>query len=296
MAPVLGSKRDGTPLADTGRSLLFTVLGEFALPAGGSAWTQTLTAALELLGVQDKAARQAIARLRIRGWLTSTRVGRQTRWTLTEHATEMLTEGATRIYGLGREQKDWTGRWLVLLASVPERDRHLRYRLGLELSWAGYGSLKQGTWISPWPESETVAVPILERLGVTAVTFDARLGQLGSGPALVEEAWDLAALRAEYQRFLDDTEPLIDTESNGADTAAELAVLVHQWRRFPFLDPDLPAELLPADWPGPAAVDRFSQLREILRPAAEVWWQEMEASFTPGSSPGSTTSKSSRSG
>ncbi len=258
------------------------MLGEFVLPAGGSAWTQTLTAGLGLLGVQDKAARQAIARLRTRGWLTSTRIGRQTRWTLTEHATETLSEGATRIYGLGREQKDWTGRWLVLLASVPERDRHLRYRLGLELSWAGFGLLRHGTWMSPWTESEAVAAPILERLGVEAVTFDARLGQFGSGPNLVEAAWDLDGLRAEYQRFLDETDPLVGKNLTEVEAAAALADLVHQWRRFPFLDPDLPAELLPADWPGPDAVQRFSELRAALRPAAESWWETTEAAFTPG--------------
>ena len=33
--------------------------------------------------------------------------------------------------------------------------------------------------------------------------------------------------------------------------------LVHEWRRFPFLDPRLPAQLLPDSWSGAKAADLF---------------------------------------
>ncbi len=280
MAALVGSNQDGKALASTGRSLLLTLLGEFVLPGDGSVWTQTLITALDRLGVREKAARQAVSRLSERGWLEGTRIGRQTRWALSTQGTEMLTQGAARIYGLGSEQRIWTGQWLVLVASVPERDRNLRHRLGRELSWAGFGLFRPGTWISPWPENENVLVPMLDRLGVKAFTFRAELGQLGSGPELIAQAWDLAELAGAYRRFLDDAEPLMTLSPQGDDAAVSLAGLVHRWRRFPFLDPELPAALMPADWPGPDAARRFSELRGQLNDPAIAWWQAIEAEHT----------------
>src|SRR5437588_7927926 len=85
-----------------GRGLLVTLLGEFVLPAGEPAWTATLVDGLGAVGVEEKAARQAIARSAERGLLRPERVGRRTRWHLTQHAQEVLTEGTERIYSFHR--------------------------------------------------------------------------------------------------------------------------------------------------------------------------------------------------
>ncbi len=281
LAPVLGAKRDGSATVDTSRGLLMTILGELVLPNGGSAWTQTLVELMELLGVRDKAARQSIARIHERGWLERSKVGRQTRWTLTGSARGLLEAGAERIYGFGRDARHWDGSWLVLLASVPERNRNARYRLSTGLSWAGFGSIGQGIWLTPWPSQEPVAVELCCELGVNATSFRAELGSLGSGPALVAEAWDLPGLRIHYDEFLADTDALIAAPPQGEVAAAELTALVHRWRRFPFLDPDLPSVLLPSDWPGPFAARRFGDLRAALVPPATEWWVSTEAHYTP---------------
>ena len=245
-----------------------TVLGEFVLPAGGTAWTRTLLAALDQLGVQEKAARQALARMEGR-WLTRERVGRETRWSLTRAATSLLESGAERIYGFGQSERTWDRRWVVLLASVPEADRQLRYRLAQGLGWAGFGATGNGMWLSPWREQEAFAAELVERLGVQATSFVAEVGALGSEDALVEGAWDLTSLRTSYEAFLTSVAGL---ESEPETAAGVLAALVHQWRRFPLLDPDLPRELLPADWPGTEAAARFAELRSELQPAAKAWW------------------------
>ena len=271
LAPVLGARRDGSAGVDTSRGLLVTVLGEYVLAQGGSAWTQTLVALMERLGVRDKSARQALSRLEERGWLERERIGRQTRWTLTDVSTALLTAGAARIYAFGQQPREWDGRWIVLLASVPERDRSSRYRMGQGLGWAGFGSIGQGVWVSPWLDQESVAVDLLADLQVEATTFRAELGSLGSGPEVASVAWNLPGLRQHYSEFLRQTaeEPI--------DAAADLALLVHRWRRFPFLDPEIPAELLADDWPGTTAAHRFSEVREGLLVEALKWWQESEA-------------------
>lgn len=278
---MLGARRDGTATIDTSRGLLMTVLGELVRPNGGVVWTQTLIATMELLGVQQKAARQAVARMHERGWLDRTKVGRRTRWSLTETADALLETGARRIYDFGAGVLEWDRRWLVILASVPESDRNLRYRMSVGLNWAGFGSLGQGTWLSPWTSQELAAVHLLEELGVNATSFVAEIGRIGRGPDLATQAWDLPALRDRYDAFLADTSDLVGQPEDEPSAVTDLIAVVHGWRRFPFLDPDLPSELLPADWPAASAARRFAASRSALVGPATAWWRESEASFAP---------------
>jgi phenylacetic acid degradation operon negative regulatory protein len=57
-------------------------------------------------------------------------------------------------------------------------------------------------------------------------------------------------------------------------------LLVHAWRRFPFLDPDLPAELLPSDWPRRRAHELFVGRHERWQEAAGSYFSELEAGRT----------------
>jgi len=281
------------PAGDRGRGLLMTVLGEFVLPSGGAVWTQTLLEALAGLGVRDKAARQAIGRLHEQGRLDRVRVGRQTRWTLSPATCELLESGAERIYGFGRTPRRWDGRWVLLMASIPERDRRIRYRMNQGLGWAGFGSLGGGMWLSPWPDREAAAVTLLRGLDVAATSFVARLGRLGEPAELAAQAWDLPGLRGQYEAFLEATAVLAGPADHGRDpdrggdpdlaAAIALAELVHRWRQFPFADPGLPPALLPLDWPGAEAAQRFAALRSTLLVPARRWWRRTEARLTPES-------------
>ncbi|MFV0259803.1 MAG: PaaX family transcriptional regulator C-terminal domain-containing protein [Acidimicrobiales bacterium] len=263
-----------------------TVLGEYVLPGGGGAWTQSLMAALAALGVREKAARQAIARLHEQGWLERNRVGRQTRWHLTPDLTRLLTVGADRIYGFGQVERPWDERWVVLLVSVPEPERSARYRMTVRLRWAGFGSLGQGTWLSPWVDDEAAAVGVLDELGLAGTSFRATLGELGDAHQLADQAWDLDALRLRYDEFLRDADRLVAATAPRGPLlpAAALSRLVHRWRQFPFVDPDLPTDLLPGGWPGATAAARFTELRERWRNDAGRWWLETDTAF--GSEPG----------
>ena len=65
------------------RSLLMTVLGEFVLPRDKPVWTSVLVDVLGILNVEEKSARQALARSAAEGWVVSERMGRRVRWSLT---------------------------------------------------------------------------------------------------------------------------------------------------------------------------------------------------------------------
>ena len=250
------------------------------LPNGDSAWTQTLVRTLGLFDVEAKAARQAISRLSNKGWVTSERVGRRSRWSLTPWATSLLQRGAARIYAHGEVDRDWDGQWLVLLASVPEQRRTLRPKLNVSLGWAGFGSLGQGVWICPWTNREREATAILRDLDIgDATLFRSTMTDVGDPRALAERAWELDALAVGYRVFLEAFDEPSATCRPDAQSASRLIDLVDAWRRFPLQDPSLPAALHSSEWPGDAAADRFRVLRAHWGPAAARWWAAENESY-----------------
>jgi len=273
--PVVSRRREVS--GGSARSLLTTVLGEFVLPLDRPVWTSTLVAALALFDVEEKAARKALAHTAAEGWLSSDRVGRRVRWTLTSDARQLLAEGATRIYGFGSGSREWDGRWLVVLVSVPETQRDLRHKLRTRLSWAGFGSPTAGVWITPHPSAEADAKLILDELDLSAqaMSYLAQYGALGSERAMVERAWDLAEVADRYKAFIDEFTAL--TPSTPDEVLRAQTLLVHEWRRFPFLDPQLPAELLPPKWSGTTATALFNDLHVRWRGPAQDRWSELAA-------------------
>jgi phenylacetic acid degradation operon negative regulatory protein len=259
--------------AESARGLLFTVLGEFTLPGGGSAWTSTIIDVLGRLGVEEKATRQALMRTAADGWLRSDRVGRRTRWWLTHAADTMLTEGTARIFGFTGARVDWDGRWLLVLARVPETDRPTRHRLRTRLAWAGLGSPSPGVWLSTHTDRLPDARSVLAEAGVLADAqiFLASYAGGGELDVLVRQAWDLSAIEAEYEQFLAEFgAPRTD------EPLQRVVELVHAWRRFPWTDPGLPRELLPTPWNGAAAAALFARRHDEWAPAARAEWQRLD--------------------
>ncbi|MBR7827007.1 PaaX family transcriptional regulator [Actinospica sp. MGRD01-02] len=259
------------------RSLLLTVLGEYVRPSGVPVWTSTLLLVADGLGIEEKAARQALNRLSGDGWLVSERDGRRVRWALTEHGTTFLTEGAERIYSFGRDRESWDGRWLVLLVSVPESQRDLRHRLRNGLTWAGLGSPTPGVWVSPHATREAEAKQVVEELGLesVALSFSGAFAGVGSERTMVDQAWHLGELSEEYEDFLSrfaGSRPVSPDEKLYAQIR-----LVDSWRRFPRLDPQLPLELLPPDWIGLRAANVFTDLHQQWNAAARERWAQLAA-------------------
>jgi phenylacetic acid degradation operon negative regulatory protein len=261
--------------ATSARSLLLTVLGEFVLPREEPVWTQVLLDVLGSLGVEAKSARQALARTAAEGLLASDRAGRRVRWSLTASGRRLLADGAARIYGFGSAAPPWDGRWLVLLVSVPEARRRLRHRLRTRLAWAGLGSPAPGVWLSPDPRKQAEVADVVADLELEGVTssFVGTFGAIGQEPDVVAQAWDLAEVERSYEEF-------IATFSDAAPAApAEVLVhqilLVHAWRRFPFLDPRLPGELLPREWAGTRAAELFDTLHGRWHRPAQQHWQRL---------------------
>jgi phenylacetic acid degradation operon negative regulatory protein len=229
----------GAPAA---RSVLLTLLGEYVLPHGEAVWQETLVAALGALGYTEHAARQALARSVRDGWLGSERHGRRSRVRLTAATADLLRTGAARIYGFGRPW-EWTGEWLLVVLRVPEARRDVRHQLRTQLAWAGLGSLGGGVWVTPHVDREAELEALVRaESAAEVVSFRGRIGTLGDPRRVAEAAWDLEAVADQYEQFYSRFRR--SKPSSPAAIFRAQTELVHEWRKFPFLDPDLPEDLL----------------------------------------------------
>jgi phenylacetic acid degradation operon negative regulatory protein len=261
----------GAPAA---RSVLLTVLGEYVLPRDEAVWQETLVAALGALGTSAQAARQALARSVRDGWLESERHGRRARVRLSPATAELLRSGAERIYSFG-EPWDWDGQWLMLVLRVPEVRREVRHQLRTQLAWAGLGSLGGGVWLTPHVDRETELEALVRaEPAAEVVSFHGRIGSLGEPRKVAEAAWDLEAVVEQYERFIARFSRARPSSSAACFRAQ--TELVHEWRRFPFLDPDLPEDLLNRHWPRRRAHDLFRERHERWAGAARAYFDGLD--------------------
>jgi len=280
VAPVQQSRRRQIGSASA-RSTLLTVLGEFVHPRGDSVWTATLIDSLAALGIEEKAVRQALTRTAAEGILESSRHGRRVLWHLTPEGRTLLEHGTKRIYGFMRERHPWDGRWLVLTVAIPETQRQLRHRLRTQLTWLGLGSPTSGLWVSPDASKDQDVHEVIRELGLgdQAFAWVGPASGIGDESRLLAQAWELDDVEDRYLAFLE------EFESRTADTASEAFVaqvdMVQEWRRFPFLDPDLPAELLDHDWPGPRAAAAFHHRHARWHRLAQTAWDVFDEAGGP---------------
>ena len=243
------------------RSALFDVYGDHLRSRGSQAPVASLVRLLAPLGVAAPAVRTAVSRMVRQGWLTPTRIHGASGYALTPRATRRLDDAAARIYRT--RATTWDGTWHLLVVTPPA-GRSARDRVRAGLSFLGYGALDDTTWIAPRSAGEVDA--LLAGEGARAERFSAHHD--GDSAMLVSRAWDLDGIARSYLRFLDEAAGFAaETDTDQAAYVARTR-LVHEWRKFLFSDPALPAALLPIDWPGTKAAAVFDAESSRLLPAA----------------------------
>ena len=247
------------------RSALFDLYGDHLRAREDQAPVAALVRVLAAVGIAGPAVRTAVSRMTTQGWLAPVDLGTGRGYRLTDATIHRLDDAYARVYNSGPPL--WDGRWqVVLVPHQHSRSRRSRVRSGL--SWAGYGELSDGVWVSPYPRAELGALLAAERIqATTAVAHDFRPGQPTS-------AWDLDALGKEYDAWLTESRDLLARAQEVHDDPDEAAFaarfeMVHEYRKFLFRDPGLPDSLLPEDWPGRAAHRWFTEQAIELYPAAD---------------------------
>ncbi|MGC4939035.1 PaaX family transcriptional regulator C-terminal domain-containing protein [Kribbella sp. DT2] len=247
------------------RSALFDLYGDHLRARGARAPVAALVRLLAPLGVQPPAVRTAVSRMVRQGWLEPVRTDGQPGYALTTRARRRLDDAAVRIY---RTDQDGTGpdvvpasagRWdrhwhLCILREVPNARR--REQLVSQLSFLGWAPLSDGAWVGL--RHDTEVDQILEAEGIAADRFRAPVDN--DAVEFARRVWKLDDLGASYDTWLAGAKALVaraDGEVCDEQAFAVRSELVHEWRKFLFVDPGLPAELLPAGWAGARAATFF---------------------------------------
>jgi len=246
------------------RSALFDVYGDHLRARDDQAPVAALVRLLEPVGIAAPAVRTAISRMVVQGWLEPVQLETGRGYRATARAVRRVDEAGERIYG--SEARAWDGSWQLVFVAPPAA-RAARARLRADLAFVGYAELADNVWVSPRARAELGF--LLDRAGAGAST--ARAVDFLPPPV---DAWDLGGLRTAYTRWLETAPRLVAdhlTAHDDPDRAAFAARfhLVHEWRKFLFADPGLPAELLPEDWPGGPAAELFAHEAERLRPGSD---------------------------
>jgi phenylacetic acid degradation operon negative regulatory protein len=254
------------------RSLVFDLFGDYLRYRGGEVRLRGLVKLMGAFDVSETTVRVVVTRLRKEGWLASRREGRETVYTLTDAAWGLLDEGRQRIFD--RARGPWDGQWHMVLYSVPEIERALREQLRKKLAWCGFGPLSSGVWLSPHDRTEQVRAAFVDSAAVQLDVFRSRSNGIDADRDIAARSWDLDDLDRSYVELLDRYRPRLPAyragELSGVDALVERMLLVHDYRRFPFRDPDLPPELLPAGWHGRVAHEVFLEAHGLLRGPAEA--------------------------
>jgi phenylacetic acid degradation operon negative regulatory protein len=157
--------------------------------------------------------------------------------------------------------------------SVPETRRNDRNRIRGGLLKIGFGSVGPGLCIAREHLRKEAARYIDQnRLGEFVEFFVSEHAGPGSLKQKVSQWWDLDALEHNYAKFVDGHTQVLelwrgcDAPEDPREAFRTYIPMVTEWRRLPFLDPGLPADLLPSGWQGENARVLFVELNALLAP------------------------------
>ena len=266
---------------------MLTFYGDYVLHRGGKIGIGSLVRLLSNFGMSEQAIRSAVSRMCRFGLLKVKHSSRKSYYSLTSEGQSLLTEGAQRIFQ--RKKSHWDGNWNIVTYTIPESMRQARDKLRLELSWMGYGPLCESTWISPYDLTREVK-NLLRRLNIEEYVniFSAQHQGSTDPRKIVSRCWDLGKIHQKYADFLTEYRPKLERhlkrlQAGETIEPSECFVarfnLIHEYRKLPFFDPDLPLKLLPRNWLRPQASALFDEYHGLLAEKANEYFYSVTKDY-----------------
>jgi phenylacetic acid degradation operon negative regulatory protein len=264
------------------QSMIFTIYGDYIRNYGSKIWIGSLIRLLKEFGHNEQGVRVAVSRMVKQGWIQSEKQGNKSYYFLTDRGVQRMDEAANRIYKM--KPNEWDGKWRILMYTIPEDKRQLRDDLRKELLWSGFGSFSSGCWISP-NDLEKQINRLIEKYDIDEYVdfFISEYKGPKENQSLVEKSWQLEEIENKYEEFIEKYSKqfivhqsiISRDEMSDADCFVERTNLVHEYRKFLFIDPGLPKELLPSKWNGNHAALLFSQYYQVLAEPASRFFESV---------------------
>lgn len=273
-APTMGRVHVLDDLASrpgSANSLIRSVVGVAIRPCGGWLSTAAFIELMEAVGVSANRTRTALTRVKGKGLISAAVRDGKPGYALTPEGEWLLARGDRRIYGQRSMQPGEA--WCLISFSIPEEQRSLRHQFRQRLLWIGAGNVSPAVWIVPEylrSELEDIVDDLELTRQVTVFTVTGIRNAGLSGPELAQDWWDLDALRRLHDEFLTEHERTLRECSKSTDPGVLFGAWVRaldSWRPIPYLDPGLPAAMLPDDWPADRSGALFQALHELTQDA-----------------------------
>lgn len=257
------------------QSLAVTLVADYTLRTRACLPTAAIVDLLGEFGIASGAARTTISRLARRGVLEGSRNGRHSSYRLTEAAAADLSMGGVSIAAFAAHPDTWDRLWTVIVFTLPKENNTERSALRAQLRWRGYAPLYDGVWVSPHPLTAQAYEQLSAVTPGAMTSFRAQHLRFATGATRDPiEAWDIDAIAQQYRGFIQRWKPLLPRVRAGRVTGAAAVrartEIMESYRRFPALDPALPLELMPRNWPRPRARALFLTVYDgLAEPAQE---------------------------
>jgi phenylacetic acid degradation operon negative regulatory protein len=100
---------------------------------------------------------------------------------------------------------------------------------------------------------------------------------------IVSRCWDLARIHQRYGDFIAKYRPKLEDHRGRLEAGSippsecfvERFTLIHEYRKFPFFDPDLPRRLLPENWLRSEAAALFDEYHDLLAEKANEYFDSV---------------------
>jgi phenylacetic acid degradation operon negative regulatory protein len=156
----------------------------------------------------------------------------------------------------------------------------------------GFGPLSEATWISPYDATKEVE-ELVERLNIKKYfqVFQAKHLGFSDPKEIVAQCWDLDKTHNKYSGFITEYGVKLRThlkrlKTNKPCEPSEYFVerfnVIHEYRKLPFFDPDLPKELLPDKWLRSEAIALFHQYIEVVADRAKEYFDSVISDYERG--------------
>lgn len=258
--------RDAPP-----RHLIVTLYGLYAREEHDWLPIRAVVRLMGELGVDEQSVRSSISRLKRRDTLRSLSRDGVTGYALSPAMADVLGAGDERIFG--GESRPLSDGWVQIVFTVPENERGRRHELRSALTRLAFGLVAPGVWIAPAAlKAEAQAALDRQQLSGYVDVFAVRHLGFAEVSERIRDWWDLDAIADAYSAFVGEYEPMsrqLGRRTPPTDEAfADYIQMLTGWRQLRYLDPGLPAEVLPQGWPGDDAGTLFTALSHALRPLA----------------------------
>ncbi len=269
------------------RSAMLTLYGDYIRQRGGEIGIGSLIKLLGNFGLSEQSIRSAVSRMCRMGLLKVRRDGLKSYYSLTKDGFSLLEKGEQRIFE--RKRNNWDRTWSIVVYFIPEEKREARDKLRQELSWMGYGPLSTATWISPHDLTKEVEELVTElQIKEYVQVFQAKHQGFTNPQSIISRCWDLSRIDKKYADLIAKYRPKLEDhlrrleageDIEPSECFAERFRLIHEYRRLPFFDPDLPEELLPRNWLRSQAGALFHEYYDLLAEKANEYFESVLSEY-----------------